>query len=100
MGKCLDSDWLRAIEFQGNTVQRKGKTIYLYRITVLTLYYIRKTHLFVSGIIQQYSLREISPAIIRLWVRFPSGIQKVFLREQLESVRIKNTITKLPQTHH
>ena len=26
--------------------------------------------------------------------------EKVFLREQLESVRIKNIITKLPQSHH
>ena len=35
-----------------------------------------------------------------IWIRFPSGTQKVFLREQLKSVRIKNIITKLPQTHH
>ena len=42
----------------------------------------------------------VSPAIRRLRVRFPSGTQKVFLREQLESVRIKNIITKLPQSHH
>ena len=35
--------------------------------------------------------------MIRLWVRFLSGTQKVFLREQLESVHVKNIITKLPQ---
>ena len=34
--------------------------------------------------------------MIRLWVRFLSGTQKVFLREQLESVHIKkNFIAKL-----
>ena len=57
MEKFLGSDWLRAIEFQGNTVQRKGKTIICTELPFLTLYYIRKTHLFVSGIIHQYSLR-------------------------------------------
>jgi hypothetical protein len=27
MKKFLDSDWLRAVQFQGNTVQKKGNTV-------------------------------------------------------------------------
>ena len=39
MKKFLDSDWLRAVQFQGNTVPKKGNTIICSELPFLALYY-------------------------------------------------------------